>query len=762
MKINSSIYGNSNQWLSPTDSTGVGAEVKCAYFGESIYSDNTWHTAVTTGLIPDGTNDIDLSISPWAIGRDAWFNSPSFAYPSNNGDGLVDALSTHTDTPIIIAGYQQGGSNGVIPNRSFVPNATASTYRSSSYFNVPFTSFNYNKIIGVAILEVSTEAILTDITAPTQRVYVNKYFDTSHSINYETYPIITAGYMVMYAETLTPVLGNKRSRMTVQNFFVEPTYKIRDASEYNYDTYKTTMNAEKMYLTNNNYTGGGNFSSSFTVFGNNVTRGYGVPRDKIMDTFGHTFAYNTTNGENNCNIVLAPAYTPTFRHSITTTSGIYVLPYWKNLLKEEILKQFAYIGFWFTDDIEYIQEDIGINCTVSNVYAPVFDSKGVTTGEYKAGIDAATLPNAEWNSPYDDNKNYNPIKKVEGDEDIKSGVLSYTFKGLTSYVLTNGEFDKVNKVVNTITNYSDTKSQWYDIDPANFITAVHFFPFPLTPSTLTDFVLGTTDFELNGEKLQFYTGLGVSTLDFGSLFIQPYYNDFRDFAPYTTYTLYIPFIGTYEVDPLAFVGHYMTLKFTVDHTTHSYNGLIYRDNFVYDYLHGSIGMSIPMTAVNQGQYSQAMAMLQRDKARLNNSSFWDTASSVSQIINNGINGDIAGVSNSFISAMGRVTDYPYQMYGINYALEHTKPAFVSVSNSNGAYNLQSDRYCRIIIQRHYTLPTDVEIFGTTMGFACNISDILSNVHGYTIATNITFNSADFTSVEENLIRAAFSEGVILP
>lgn len=761
MTINEQVYGKKTEWPygSFNDSTTSGFKV--AWFGTDDYV----ATGVINNFLPKNINEIDLSISPWAIGKDAWFNQLRYTYPARSGTTLIDACDKYNDTPIVIKGYSVSTLyNNWFIDRNYKKNNTETNSMHGSYLVEWCTQFNYNSMVGVCGLIVA-KSVSPSGTSDVKTVTVDKYFNGSSDINKTSYPIILAGIINIYLESEydgEPIRYSNRLNASIMPYRI-----MKDMSYLNRNGIESYVDTDMLFLNSFCYTTDiinniSDFIGTLIVFGDDPFRGGVLTDSDIEDTSESTFIKCTDKLRNiGISSALAPANTKTLIYNITSTTKR-LMPYWDNLTKEDVLKQFAYLGIWFTDDFDYVQEKNGIECTSQHMYCPVFNSYGITTGEYKAGDEAAKLPNAKWEDPYEDNNDYDPNKKDEGDEDIKSGVLSFTFKGLTSYVLTNDEFDKVNKVVNTITNYSDTKAQWYDIDPANFITAVHFFPFTLTPSKLTDFVLGTTDFELNGEKLQFHTGLGVSDLNFGSVYIKPYYNDFRDYSPYTTYTLYIPFIGTYDIDPLAFVGHYMTLDFTVDHTTHSYIGLIYRDNFVYDYLQGSIGMSIPMTAVNQGQYSQAMAMLQRDKGRLNNSSLWDTALSVSHIIGNAANGDIAGTSNSFISAMGHVTDYPYQMYGINYALEHTKPSFVSVSNSNGAYNLQSDRYCRIIIQRHYTLPTNLEFFGNTIGFACNISDVLSNIHGYTVATNISFNSADFTSVEENLIRSAFSEGVILP
>ncbi|MDE6784325.1 MAG: leucine-rich repeat domain-containing protein, partial [Ruminococcus sp.] len=70
--------------------------------------------------------------------------------------------------------------------------------------------------------------------------------------------------------------------------------------------------------------------------------------------------------------------------------GIYCLPYMRceDFTKEKMLREAAYLGFWFTDNLESAQNsELGENCADPHIYCPIFDEDFVTTGEYLGGAE---------------------------------------------------------------------------------------------------------------------------------------------------------------------------------------------------------------------------------------------------------------------------------------------------------------------------------------------------------------------------------------
>ena len=86
------------------------------------------------------------------------------------------------------------------------------------------------------------------------------------------------------------------------------------------------------------------------------------------------------------------------------TSYLDFIPLWHDAMKEDVLKDVAYLGFWFSeDDATAGISATGEDCIDPLMHIPVFDSKGITTGEYKSGTKAAQEPNARWQDPFKDN-----------------------------------------------------------------------------------------------------------------------------------------------------------------------------------------------------------------------------------------------------------------------------------------------------------------------------------------------------------------------
>jgi hypothetical protein len=83
---------------------------------------------------------------------------------------------------------------------------------------------------------------------------------------------------------------------------------------------------------------------------------------------------------------------------------------WKNPTKEGVMRDVAYLGFWFADDIETASMGFtGEDCNSSKMHIPLFDEDGLTTGKWLSGTDAAEADNAKWQDPFKSNP-YNPDK----------------------------------------------------------------------------------------------------------------------------------------------------------------------------------------------------------------------------------------------------------------------------------------------------------------------------------------------------------------
>ena len=95
-------------------------------------------------------------------------------------------------------------------------------------------------------------------------------------------------------------------------------------------------------------------------------------------------------------------------NGITPQNTLGMCALWKNPTKERVLRDVAYLGFWFADDFDTAENALtGTDCNSSKMHIPVFDENGLTTGKYKSGTDAALEDNARWQDPFKSNP-YDP------------------------------------------------------------------------------------------------------------------------------------------------------------------------------------------------------------------------------------------------------------------------------------------------------------------------------------------------------------------
>lgn len=99
------------------------------------------------------------------------------------------------------------------------------------------------------------------------------------------------------------------------------------------------------------------------------------------------------------------------RHSNngTTPQGtIGICALWKNPTKEKVMRDVAYLGFWFADDLDTALYGLtGEDCDSPKMHVPLFDENGVTTGEWLSGPETVDADNAKWQDPFKSNS-YDP------------------------------------------------------------------------------------------------------------------------------------------------------------------------------------------------------------------------------------------------------------------------------------------------------------------------------------------------------------------
>lgn len=452
------------------------------------------------------------------------------------------------------------------------------------------------------------------------------------------------------------------------------------------------------------------------------------------------------------------------------------------LIKHEV----AFYGFEF-----FIQwgNSTGGTWTVGDddLFLPVFDEHLITTGRYVSGSAALTAPNATWGNVFDDSmptydKDYNPKPDETSKDENDSGELNNmgSFNKfpscLTAYAMSLEKFQSVLQSINTLYQSDPDGVKKWELDfkgsnPSDYIVGayVSVCNFGLSESTYP-ITIGPVDLSVAvptmvANKILF-TDSGY--FDCGSVDIDHFYSDFRDYAPYTQLELYLPLCGTVDLDTAYFMGHSVSVTYYYDYNTMSCSACIYRDGItLYKVVNGSIGAEIPLTSMRMGDYQNAIHAL--EQAQKQNETRMATAmvsmgiSAAGLLAAPATGGASLGLTALGLNGVKSGIETVNAIDDISYNIEHKQPtpAQTGASEAQNAFCVGS-MYPYLFIKRAKMLEDfDAEIYGHTIGYACNVNAHIGDMSGYTVATNIDTSGINATVDEINAIKQAFSKGVYL-
>lgn len=453
-----------------------------------------------------------------------------------------------------------------------------------------------------------------------------------------------------------------------------------------------------------------------------------------------------------------------------------------------ILHEVAYIGLPFTYSTDYVGQDIG----TSEIYLPVFDEHMITTGNFLSGAPSLNLPNADWTDVFSEDMpeydpDYEPEPPEPGEED--QGDLSNTYPnrysnagGLAQYVVDQSILLQLAAFLNGayLPTAADLDADFKGTNPMDYIVSVQKYPFTLpNVGTSSDIYIGKNNTSLQGKKLfPDFGGLSpiainsASTFDFGSISIPYYFNDFRDYQ--SKIFLFMPFIGTDELDPRLYLGHALSLVYRVDYNTGSVIAEIKRDGLTMETKTGTISITVPFLAANMGAYQNQLAQLSysKDMTKIKGigtalSAGFTMAAGASGTLSSG-QFPLAAASN-LTQAGVQLAANATQLSQLDYQIEHTAPQLGTISTAGAATAFFMDDRARIIIARPKMLEGyNSEQYSHTIGNACCKTGTLSAFSGYTQAATAILDDVhtkqsnrQATEQERQLLRRALQNGIYL-
>ena len=453
-----------------------------------------------------------------------------------------------------------------------------------------------------------------------------------------------------------------------------------------------------------------------------------------------------------------------------------------------IIHELAFLGLPIVADSAHITDAIGSNY----VYLPVFDEHLITTGDFLSGAQSLNLPNAEWTDIFGSempeyDPEYEPEPPEPGEDD--RGDLSNEYPrrysnagGLAQYVVDQRTLLQLAAFLNGsyLPTSADLDADFKGTNPMDYIVSVQKYPFTLpNVGTSSDIYIGKQNTGLQGKKLfSDFGGLSpiainsASTFDFGSISIPFYFNDFRDYQ--SKIFLFMPFIGTDELDPRLYIGHALSLVYRVDYNTGSVIAEIKRDGLTMETKNGTISITVPFLAANMGAYQNQLAQLSysKDMTKIKGigtalSAGFTMAAGASGTLSSG-QFPLAAASNLAQSG-AQLAANATQLSQLDYQIEHTAPQLGTISTAGAATAFFMDDRARVIIARPKMLPGyNPTQYSHTIGNACCKTGALSSFSGYTQAATAVLDDVhtkhtnrQATEQERQLLRRALQNGIYL-
>lgn len=790
LSVNTTKWGYVSDWTKSSTTTGD-------YFTYP-WSRSNW-TSLYTNNHQTLNDDIDLSIAPWRISKNAalvditggyWYNNYKNADDTeidNSSDqnkmhcDEVPTLITRKNVPFILSYWGgTGTTQSCTWSKYWAYKINGKTKETDNVGGnrFPVANFRYDKIrICPVIWMISADPKNMTSNMPSRSQWGG--FPSLSDIATTPY-CVGVGFEIFIDKNGTWT----ESQLTID---IDTEFDGNNDENYRDKWFADSQGIHLMRMPYRYNPAGTHYNNM--IFGDTITNSTNVTQWRCGSTKAYNEAFSRSSYDANATYgiggVIGGRFADVdFNEKDTSTGTTFTCCLYQQLtaenydaFKKAVMRELAYIGLPFTISRSLIPTATADD---NNLYYPVFDSQRCTTGEYKTGEDAKSLHNYGWRWIYELDELPEDIEPVIPEED--SGYLNnkqtyfYRYANPNAvYALDYANFKKFATDVNNLYSNDPTQLDQMQIDfkgvnPQDYIIGVYGIPFNVnyvSPTAPDD------DIELGVLTLPTAKGKLVDTdtslvRQLGHIKIPQFYGDFRDFEPYTQIEIYLPFCGTVKLDPAQIVGHDLYLYYYYDILTLSCTACIYRDDqTLIQTASGVIGATLPFTASAMGSYQNSMKQTENAIKRNEMSIGLGVASTVIGIAGavaapetGGASLALAGVA---IAGMNSAYKGMQTANELQYELKHKQPQISQCSSPNGAVSQWIAQMIPVcFIKRAKMLTTyDATTYGKTIGFACCINTTLNDdrINGFTVCANFDLNGITATTSEIQAIQAALSSGV---
>lgn len=283
---------------------------------------------------------------------------------------------------------------------------------------------------------------------------------------------------------------------------------------------------------------------------------------------------------------------------------------------DDLLKVIAGYGLFFTAallDYTSINND--------NIYAPVLDSDNVYHGQYTNG--QKNLLNNYFEKGKNNESTYEPKdpEKEEGEGDGEGKAPDQDYRGEMispwDYRLTPSHSQFVHyaimseSAVEELATMLWAKPQgfWNTVltsmysNPLDYFISLRYYPLQLNGTEIVDDEIYLGRGGLLKFSNQIYNPNMCQFFEFGYVDIKRQYNNFLDYAPYTSISVFLPYAGTFELNPTIIMGKRLGLFLHIDMTDGSGIWQLYNvtDGQMVLMKQCKIGADIPISSLNASQ-----------------------------------------------------------------------------------------------------------------------------------------------------------------
>lgn len=257
-----------------------------------------------------------------------------------------------------------------------------------------------------------------------------------------------------------------------------------------------------------------------------------------------------------------------------------------------------------------------IYTTIFKTNIPIFSNQAdadayVNAVESKIDTDIEEALERADNYDYITNKNnYNPIGQEVTEVKLNDGYSRQAFTTILAMDYTalseinNKVFDSQGTFIEAILN----GLKLYGANPIDAVISLNYMPFNVAEvaasGSQTHVNFGSYLLQLDNAVYNVQNPRVI--IEMGSILFNSQSGSWLDFEPVTEMYLWLPYIGLNKVDISKYYLKTVKLQYIVDLNTSSCTAVLSGNNVILDYFDGTIGVNMPITGYNNGEYANAV------------------------------------------------------------------------------------------------------------------------------------------------------------